>query len=68
MKTEVPFKHINGNLYKLIDGVIMGSPLGLTFMNFYMGDIEEKVFKDKTIIPDVRLQNNLDLQIRKSIN
>ena len=29
-----------------IDGVAMGSPLGPLFANFYMGSLEEKIFKD----------------------
>ena len=41
---EAPFRAPNGKLYLQIDGVTMGSPLGPTFSNFYMGDLEEKVF------------------------
>ena len=29
----------------------MGSPLGPTFANFYMGDIEEKIFKNNNLKP-----------------
>jgi hypothetical protein len=41
--TEAPFKNINGDIYKQIDGVSMGSPLGPTFANFYMGYLENNV-------------------------
>ena len=41
---EAPFKAPNGKLYLQIDGVTMGSPLGPTFSNFYMGDLEERTF------------------------
>ncbi|XP_045116825.1 uncharacterized protein LOC123507729 [Portunus trituberculatus] len=41
---EVPFYGPDGNMYTQIDGVAMGSPLGVLFTNFYMGTLEEKVF------------------------
>ena len=31
-------------MYVQVDGVAMGSPLGVLFANFYMGTIEERVF------------------------
>ena len=34
----------NGQLYKQIDGVAMGSPLGPTLANWYLGTIEKKLF------------------------
>ena len=40
---EAPFRSPDGNLYLQIEGVAMGSPLGPTFANFYMGHLEEKV-------------------------
>ena len=43
---EAPFKHIDGSLYKQIDGVAMGSPLGVIFANFYMCNLENKVIED----------------------
>ena len=43
----VPFS-FNGNLYKQIDGVMMGSPLGALFANIFMTGLEN------TIIPKLR--------------
>ena len=37
--SETPFKH-NGQVYKQINGVSMGSPLGPTFADFYMSYVE----------------------------
>ena len=34
----------NDKLYKQIDGVTMGSPLGPTLANFFLGCLEEKIF------------------------
>ena len=34
----------NDRLYKQIDGVTMGSPLGPTLANFFLGQLEEKIF------------------------
>ena len=36
-----------GKLYKQVDGVAMGSPLGPTLANWYMGTIEKKLFANK---------------------
>ena len=44
---EAPFRSPNGNMYLQIEGVAMGSPLGPTFANFYMGHLEEKVFEQQ---------------------
>ena len=41
--TETPFKHVNGDVYKQIDGVSMGSPLGVLFANTYMSHLETNV-------------------------
>ena len=43
---EAPFRSPDGDLYLQIEGVAMGSPLGPTFANFYMGHLEEKVFTE----------------------
>ena len=43
---EAPFRCPEGKLYLQIEGVAMGSPLGPTFANFYMGDLEKRVFED----------------------
>ena len=34
----------NGKVYKQIDGVQMGSPLGPTFANWFLGEIENNIF------------------------
>lgn len=36
----------NKKLYTQVDGVQMGSPLGPTLANWFLGDIEELIFKD----------------------
>ncbi|XP_076068425.1 uncharacterized protein LOC143040868 [Oratosquilla oratoria] len=41
---EAPFYCPRGQLYKQIDGVAMGSPLGVLFANFFMGMAEREVF------------------------
>ena len=41
---EAPFRDQRGDLYKQIDGVAMGSPLGVLFANAYIGFIEQRVF------------------------
>ncbi|XP_076059521.1 uncharacterized protein LOC143036158 [Oratosquilla oratoria] len=41
---EVPFYRPDKNMYVQIDGVAMGSPLGVLFANFYMGSTEEMIF------------------------
>ena len=50
---EAPFRGPNGLLYKQIDGVAMGSPLGVLFANFYMGIIERRVLNDNTMRPHI---------------
>ena len=44
---EAPFISPKGDMYLQIDGVAMGSPLGVLFANFFMGVIEEKVLADR---------------------
>ena len=41
---EAPFVTPNGLMYRQVDGVAMGSPLGVLFANFFMGRIERDVF------------------------
>lgn len=48
---EAPFYGPDGSMYVQIDGVAMGSPLGVLFANFYMGTLEEKVF---TLYPTLK--------------
>ena len=42
--TEVPFYGHLGNIYVQTDGVSMGSVLGPIFSNFYMSDLENRIF------------------------
>ena len=41
--TEAPFRCPSGNLYLQVDGVAMGSPLGVLFANAYMCAVEDTV-------------------------
>ena len=43
----------DGHMYKQVDGVAMGSPLGVLFANFYMGTIEQKVLVDMNLKPAI---------------
>ena len=42
--TRTPFKNINGDLYVQREGVSMGNPLGPTFANYYMCNLENSIF------------------------
>ena len=50
---EAPFKTPDGRLYLQTDGVAMGSPLGVTFANFYMCDVENRVLLNQDNIPKI---------------
>ncbi|XP_076043759.1 uncharacterized protein LOC143026862 [Oratosquilla oratoria] len=41
---EAPFLSHRGELFRHVDGVAMGSPLGVLFANMYMAHVEEKTF------------------------
>ena len=41
---KAPFITHKGEMYTQIDGIAMGSPLGVLFADFYMGVVEERVF------------------------
>ncbi|XP_066957074.1 uncharacterized protein [Macrobrachium rosenbergii] len=43
---KAPFSNHRGHMYTQINGVAMGSPLGVLFANFYMGTVEQRVFED----------------------
>ena len=45
MATQGLFMY-NDKLYKQIDGMTMGSPLGSTLANFFLGCLEEKIFEN----------------------
>jgi hypothetical protein len=42
--TKTPFRSPDGQLYQQINGVSMGTPLGPTFANYYMCNLENTVF------------------------
>ena len=44
--TCTPFRHINGDIYVQKEGVSMGSRLGPTFADFYMCNLENKIFEE----------------------
>ena len=50
---KAPFKCPEGKLYVQIEGVAMGSPLGPTFANYYMGHLENVVFKNQMNKPKI---------------
>ena len=45
--TGCPFEYADGTLYAQVDGVSMGSPLGVSFANFYMTHLENTVFENQ---------------------
>ena len=47
--TEVPFRDMDGKMYVHCDGVSMGSPLGPTFANFFMAEVENRALTDITL-------------------
>ena len=49
---EAPFTCPRGKKYRQVDGVAMGSPLGVLLANFFMGCVEEEIFK-KTNKPEI---------------
>ena len=51
--TQAPFKSPDGNLYLQIEGVAKGSPLGPSFANFYVGNLEQSVLRDQNIKPNI---------------
>ena len=50
--TESPFRSPDNNLYYQINGVAMGSPLGPTFAEFYMCDLENRVLLSDRLKPN----------------
>ena len=43
---EAPFLTHRGELFRQVDGVAMGSPLGVLFANMYMAEVEERTFNN----------------------
>ena len=44
---EAPFLSHKGDLFRQVDGVAMGSPLGVLFANMYMATVEERAFREQ---------------------
>ena len=56
MATQGLFMY-NDKLYKQIDGVTMGSPLGPTLANFFLGCLEEKILEHNcNVVPKLYLR------------
>ena len=51
--TDVPFYDIDGNMWIQIDGVTMGSPLGPTFANFFMSEVEHRALDNIDNKPNI---------------
>ena len=51
--TKAPFRSPSGQLFYQVDGIAMGSPLGPTFANYYMCDVENRVLQDIAIKPHI---------------
>ena len=62
---EAPFTCPQGKLYLQVEGVAMGSPLGPTFANFYMGHLENQIFKNPNLKPNIyaRYVDDIFIQI-----
>ncbi|XP_066944571.1 uncharacterized protein [Macrobrachium rosenbergii] len=43
---KAPFSTHRGHMYTQIDGIAMGSPLGVLFANFYMDTVKKRVFNN----------------------
>ena len=63
---EAPFKSPNGKLYRQVDGVAMGSPLGPTFANYYMAHTENLILNDLTEKPNIyaRYMDDIFIEIK----
>ena len=63
---EAPFRCPDGKLYVQIQGVAMGSPLGPTFANFYMGDLEQRTLTDNSSKPHIyaRYVDDIFVQVK----
>ena len=51
--TEAPFRCPEGNLYQQIDGVAMGSPLGVLFAQAFMTHVECEVLQLDGVKPEI---------------
>ena len=48
--TRTPFRNLNGEIYLQREGVSIGNPLGPTFANIYMCEVENSVPLDNPIL------------------
>jgi len=62
---KAPFRSPDGGVYLQVEGVAMGSPLGPTFANFYMGHLEQKVLSNQHLKPTLygRYIDDIFLQV-----
>ena len=62
---EVPFITPRGDLFVQKEGVAMGSPLGPTFANYYMGHLENNVLCNSNVRPRIygRYVDDIFLQV-----
>ena len=51
--TEAPFRGPDGQLYRQVDGVAMGSPLGCLFADMYMCRVENEVLNTNSLKPHI---------------
>ena len=51
--TEVPFRDMDKHIYVQRDGVGMGSPLGVTFANFFMAEVEDRAIDNISCAPSI---------------
>ena len=57
---KLPFIAPDGHLYRQVDGVVLGSPLGSKFANYYMSHIKNLVFNTyPSIKPLVKNTNTM---------
>ena len=63
---ELPFRAPDGKLYRQVEGVAMGSPLGPLFANFYMSYLENSVLSNTDNKPTIyaRYVDDIFLQIQ----
>ena len=63
---ELPFKAPDGKMYKQIEGVAMGSPLGPLFANYYMAYLENSIFTNSELKPSIyaRYVDDVFIQIQ----
>ena len=50
---ELPFRAPDGKLYKQVEGVAMGSPLGPLFANYYMSYLENSILVNTDSRPNI---------------